>query len=107
MASFALVSKYGIPPFDWQKVMARLDEIYRPCQQPCYSVNASTLTILLLSSTSILLPMTTCPCQYTTSISDPSSHTNGKLSGSMGLACTRNSSRQLSSVSKLLELLTS
>jgi hypothetical protein len=33
--------------------------------------------------------------------------TNGKLSGSMGLACTRNSSLQLSSVSKLLELFTS
>jgi hypothetical protein len=27
IASFALVSKYGIPPFDWQKVMARLEEI--------------------------------------------------------------------------------
>jgi hypothetical protein len=27
MASFALVSKYGIPPLDWQKVMARFDEI--------------------------------------------------------------------------------
>jgi hypothetical protein len=27
MASLALVSKYGMPPFDWQKVMARLDEI--------------------------------------------------------------------------------
>lgn len=27
MASLALVSKYGIPPFDWQKVMARFDEI--------------------------------------------------------------------------------
>jgi hypothetical protein len=28
MASFALVSKYGIPPLDWQKAMARFDEIY-------------------------------------------------------------------------------
>jgi hypothetical protein len=27
IASFALVSKYGIPPLDWQKVMARLEEI--------------------------------------------------------------------------------
>lgn len=27
MASLALVSKYGIPPFDWQNVIARLDEI--------------------------------------------------------------------------------
>jgi hypothetical protein len=28
MASFALVSKYGMPPFDWQKAWARFDEIY-------------------------------------------------------------------------------
>ena len=28
MASFALVSKYGMPPFDWQKVMARFEEIW-------------------------------------------------------------------------------
>ncbi len=41
-ASLALVSKYGMPPFDWQKVMALFDEI-----------------ILLFSSTSILLPRTT------------------------------------------------
>ena len=41
-ASLALVSKYGIPPFDWQKVMALFDDI-----------------ILLFSSTSILLPSTT------------------------------------------------
>ncbi len=41
-ASFALVSKYGIPPFDWQNVIALLEE-----------------TILLFSSTSILLPSTT------------------------------------------------
>jgi hypothetical protein len=34
-------------------------------------------------------------------------HTNGKLSGSRGFACIRNSSRQPSSVSKLFELLTS
>jgi hypothetical protein len=27
MASFALVSKYGMPPFDWQKAWARFDEI--------------------------------------------------------------------------------
>jgi len=27
IASFALVSKYGMPPLDWQKVMARLVEI--------------------------------------------------------------------------------
>ena len=27
IASLALVSKYGMPPFDWQKVMARFDEI--------------------------------------------------------------------------------
>ena len=41
-ASLALVSKYGIPPFDWQKVMALFDDI-----------------ILLFSSTSILFPSTT------------------------------------------------
>lgn len=41
-ASLALVSKYGMLPLDWQKVMARFDEI-----------------ILLFSSTSILFPMTT------------------------------------------------
>jgi hypothetical protein len=35
------------------------------------------------------------------------SRTKGKLSGSIGLACTRNSSLQLSNVSKLFELLTS
>jgi hypothetical protein len=29
IASFALVSKYGIPPLDWQKVIARLDEIWK------------------------------------------------------------------------------
>jgi hypothetical protein len=63
-------------------------------------------TILLLSSTSILLPITTCPDQPC-SIPHIMSHTNGKLSGSIGLAWTRNSSRQLSSVSKLFELLTS
>jgi hypothetical protein len=28
IASFADVSKYGIPPFDWQNVMARFCEIY-------------------------------------------------------------------------------
>lgn len=33
--------------------------------------------------------------------------TKGKFSGSLGLACIKNSSRQLSSVSKLFELLTS
>jgi hypothetical protein len=27
IASLALVSKYGMPPLDWQKVMARFDEI--------------------------------------------------------------------------------
>jgi hypothetical protein len=27
MASFALVSKYGIPPLDWQKAIARFDGI--------------------------------------------------------------------------------
>lgn len=42
-ASLALVSKYGMFPLDWQKVMARFDEIIR-----------------LFSSTSILLPITTC-----------------------------------------------
>ena len=42
-ASLALVSKYGMLPFDWQKVMARFEEIIR-----------------LFSSTSILLPITTC-----------------------------------------------
>lgn len=41
-ASLALVSKYGIPPFDWQKVIARFEEIMR-----------------LFSSTSILFPSTT------------------------------------------------
>ena len=41
-ASLALVSKYGIPPFDWQKVIARFEEIMR-----------------LFSSTSILFPRTT------------------------------------------------
>lgn len=34
-------------------------------------------------------------------------HTNGKVSGSIGLACIKNSSLQLSRVSKLLELFTS
>lgn len=48
-------------------------------------------TTRLDSSMSILLPSTT----------------NGKLSGSLGLDCTRNSSRQLSSASKDLALLTS
>lgn len=43
MASLALVSKYGTPPFDWQNVIARFVEITR-----------------LLSSTSILFPRTTC-----------------------------------------------
>ncbi len=43
-ASLALVSKYGIPPFDWQNVIAFFEEI-----------------ILLFSSTSILLPSTTFP----------------------------------------------
>jgi hypothetical protein len=61
----------------------------------------------LLSSTSILLPMTTCGCQYLSLQTIVETRTNGKLSGSMGLAWTRNSSRQLSNVSKLLELLTS
>lgn len=42
-ASLALVSKYGRFPLDWQNVMARFDDI-----------------ILLFSSTSILLPITTC-----------------------------------------------
>jgi hypothetical protein len=32
MASFALVSKYGIPPFDWQNVMARFEEICAGCE---------------------------------------------------------------------------
>ena len=41
-ASFALVSKYGIPPFDWQNAIALFDDIMR-----------------LFSSTSILLPSTT------------------------------------------------
>lgn len=27
IASFALVSKYGIAPLDWQKVMARFEDI--------------------------------------------------------------------------------
>lgn len=44
-ASLALVSKYGIPPFDWQKVIARFEEIIR-----------------LFSSTSILFPRTTLNC---------------------------------------------
>ena len=30
IASFALVSKYGMSPFDWQKVIARLFEIWIP-----------------------------------------------------------------------------
>lgn len=42
-ASLALVSKYGISPFDWQNVKARFEDI-----------------ILLFSSTSILFPSTTC-----------------------------------------------
>jgi hypothetical protein len=73
-ASFALVSKYGIPPLAWQNACALFE-----------------LIILLLSSTSTLLPSTT----------------NGKLSGSIGLAWIRNSSRHESRVSKDLELLTS
>lgn len=48
-------------------------------------------TCRLFSSTSILFPRTT----------------KGKFSGSWGLAWMRNSSLQLSSVSKLFELLTS
>lgn len=91
MASLAEVSKYGIPPLDWQKVMARFVEIFHlsaPILKPPFT---SQHTTLLLSSTSILLPNTT----------------NGKLSGSRGEAWIKNSSLQLSSASKLLELLTS
>ena len=44
------------------------------------------LTILLLSSTSILLPITTCPNQPSSISCTVQAHTNGKLSGSMGLA---------------------
>jgi hypothetical protein len=28
MASLALVSKYGIPPLDWQNAIARFDETF-------------------------------------------------------------------------------
>jgi hypothetical protein len=67
-----------------------------------------TLTTLLLSSTSILLPSTTfgdyqhiiCAILFRVL-------TKGKLSGSLGEAWIKNSSLQLSNVSKLLELFTS
>lgn len=63
----------------------------------------------LLSSTSILLPITTCSNINALNQRKIGSwvHTKGKLSGSMGLAWIRNSSLQLSRVSKLLALFTS
>lgn len=70
--------------------MARLDEIIR-----------------LFSSTSTLLPITTWKMLVLSNIKDGEKHTNGKLSGSRGLAWMRNSSLQLSRASKLLELFTS
>ena len=66
-------------------------------------------TTRLLSSTSILLPSTTWMDGYHDGPRGLSrgSLTKGKLSGSLGEAWIKNSSRQLSRASKLLELLTS
>src|SRR5277367_3524562 len=65
-------------------------------------------TMRLFSSTSILFPSTTyIDCQHQILIDDSIVLTNGKLSGSLGDAWIKNSSRQLSSVSKLFELFTS
>lgn len=96
-----------MPPLELQKAMARFVEIYSPVSLDLHTSNWCH-TMRLLSSTSILLPMTTCSasvCSY--DYQHGGLRTNGKLSGSMGLAWMRNSSRQLSSVSKLFALFTS
>ena len=59
-ASLALVSKYGIPPFELQNVCARFEDTCSRCQRGCELRECWILTIRLLSSTSILLPSTTC-----------------------------------------------
>lgn len=113
MASLALVSKYGISPLDWQKVMARLFEICRTVSTLAHSapknghayhslalvhvnlVANNDLHIINQQSSPIITPAT------------GGQLTKGKLSGSRGDAWIRNSSRQLSRASKLFALLTS
>jgi hypothetical protein len=109
MASFALVSKYGIPPLDWQKVMARFDEIcaivsfmFKQAHKENPYHSFALLNINLVADYDLLESAWATPWSH-----ERKAHTNGKLSGSIGLACTRNSSLQLSNVSKLFELLTS
>jgi hypothetical protein len=43
MASFALVSKYGMSPLDWQNVMARLVEICAPAALAIYEQGSQSM----------------------------------------------------------------
>jgi hypothetical protein len=70
---------------------------------PEMSYHASALLDINLVTDDNLIHIRNVSCDPATEVR----RTNGKLSGSIGLACTRNSSLQLSRVSKLLELLTS
>lgn len=66
------------------------------------------LATLLFSSTSILFPRTTYSIvSAMLALCKTAKLTKGKLSGSLGEAWIKNSSLQLSNVSKLFELLTS
>lgn len=83
--------KIGNIPFGLAPCHGPLLRYLAPCQQVDSSGHPTGRTWRLFSSTSILFPNTT----------------NGKFSGSCGLAWMRNSSRQLSRVSNDLALLTS
>lgn len=60
-ASFALVSKYGMPPRDWQYVIARFEDTWDTDQLKCrrHFLTRAWPTMRLLSSTSTLFPRTT------------------------------------------------
>lgn len=98
-----------MPPLELQKAMARFVEIWWN-NQPCRHCLIGSHPYHALALLHIDFVADDDLLQYQSSVlvySGARSHTNGKLSGSMGLAWMRNSSRQLSSVSKLLALLTS
>jgi hypothetical protein len=111
MASLALVSKYGMPPLDWQNAMARFDETFISRLARCHVIleswkqyHALALLYIHLVAEHDLLAVSLVLGRV---VLAQARLTKGKLSGSIGLAWIKNSSLQLSRVSKLLELLTS
>ena len=90
MASLALVSKYGIPPLDWQNAMARFDETFASRLAHCNIAPESSSTYHALALLYIHLvaehDLLAVSVVFDRVFLLQTRLTKGKLSGSIGLA---------------------